>query len=66
MNAATLATSAVPASEPGARASSVEVYNDTVVRQFTIMTDVWGIVGMSIGALIAAQRSGSALNFDPP
>jgi len=32
-----------------------ERYNDTVVRQFTLMTVVWGIVGMSVGVLIAAQ-----------
>lgn len=32
-----------------------ERYNDTVVRQFTLMTVVWGIVGMAVGALIAAQ-----------
>ncbi|MGL4794229.1 MAG: cytochrome C oxidase Cbb3, partial [Aeromonas jandaei] len=24
-------------------------YNYTVVRQFTVMTIVWGIVGMSVG-----------------
>src|SRR5688572_7871139 len=30
-------------------------YNYTVVRQFAIMTIVWGIVGMAVGVLIAAQ-----------
>jgi len=30
-------------------------YNDTVVRQFTIMTIVWGIVGFLVGVIIAAQ-----------
>ena len=30
-------------------------YNDVVVRQFAIMTLVWGIVGMAVGALIAAE-----------
>lgn len=30
-------------------------YNYKVVRQFTIMTVVWGIVGMAVGVLIAAQ-----------
>ncbi|TXH03574.1 MAG: cytochrome-c oxidase, cbb3-type subunit I [Nevskiaceae bacterium] len=29
-------------------------YNDRVVRQFTIMTVVWGIVGMLVGVLIAS------------
>ncbi len=31
------------------------VYNDRVVRQFAIMTVVWGVVGMLVGVLIAAQ-----------
>jgi cytochrome c oxidase cbb3-type subunit 1 len=30
-------------------------YNDKVVRQFAVMTVVWGIVGMAVGVLIAAQ-----------
>lgn len=41
-------------------------YNYRVVRQFTIMTIVWGIVGMSVGVLIAAQLAWPALNFDIP
>lgn len=41
-------------------------YNYTVVRQFTVMTVVWGIVGMSVGVLIAAQLVWPALNFDTP
>ncbi len=43
-----------------------ETYNDKVVRQFAIMTLVWGIVGMAVGALIAAQLAWPALNFDIP
>jgi cytochrome c oxidase cbb3-type subunit I len=38
-------------------------YNDVVVRQFAIMTIVWGIVGMAVGALIAAQLMWPELNF---
>ncbi len=41
-------------------------YNYRVVRQFAIMTVVWGIVGMAIGVLIAAQLVWPALNFDTP
>jgi cytochrome c oxidase cbb3-type subunit 1 len=41
-------------------------YNYTVVRQFTVMTVVWGIVGMAVGVLIAAQLVWPALNFDLP
>jgi cytochrome c oxidase cbb3-type subunit 1 len=43
---------------------SVETYNDKIVRQFTIATVVWGIVGMAVGLLIAAQLAWPALNFD--
>jgi cytochrome c oxidase cbb3-type subunit I len=39
-------------------------YNDTVVRQFALMTVVWGIVGMAVGVFIAAQLLWPALNFD--
>jgi cytochrome c oxidase cbb3-type subunit 1 len=42
----------------------VNVYNDKVVRQFAVMTVVWGIVGMAVGLLIAAQLIWPALNFD--
>ncbi len=41
-------------------------YVDKVVRQFTIMTIVWGIVGMTVGALIAAQLFWPELNFGIP
>jgi cytochrome c oxidase cbb3-type subunit I len=41
-------------------------YNDTVVRQFALMTVVWGIVGMLVGAIIAAQLTWPQLNFDLP
>ncbi len=41
-------------------------YNYKVVRQFAIMTVIWGIVGMSVGVLIAAQLAWPALNFDTP
>ncbi|KAF1694834.1 cytochrome-c oxidase, cbb3-type subunit I [Pseudoxanthomonas jiangsuensis] len=41
-------------------------YNDKVVRQFAVMTVVWGIVGMAVGVFIAAQLYWPALNFDLP
>jgi cytochrome c oxidase cbb3-type subunit I len=41
-------------------------YNYRVVRQFAIMTVVWGIVGMAVGVFIAAQLVWPALNFDIP
>jgi cytochrome c oxidase cbb3-type subunit 1 len=41
-------------------------YNYKVVRQFAIMTIVWGIVGMLVGVIIAAQLAWPVLNFDIP
>ncbi|MEE4246143.1 MAG: cytochrome-c oxidase, cbb3-type subunit I [Kangiellaceae bacterium] len=41
-------------------------YNYTVVRQFAVMTVIWGIVGMAVGVLIAAQLLWPELNFDTP
>jgi cytochrome c oxidase cbb3-type subunit 1 len=41
-------------------------YNDKVVRQFAIMTVVWGVVGMLAGVFIAAQLVWPQLNFDLP
>ncbi|MDC9720724.1 MAG: cytochrome-c oxidase, cbb3-type subunit I [Gammaproteobacteria bacterium] len=44
--------------------TSPDTYNYKVVRQFAIMTVVWGIVGMTVGVFIAAQLVWPALNFD--
>ena len=46
--------------------NSNEVYNYSVVRKFAIMTIVLGIVGMTVGVLIASQMAWPALNFDTP
>jgi cytochrome c oxidase cbb3-type subunit I len=46
--------------------SSPIAYNDTVVRQFAFMTVIWGIVGMTVGVLIAAELIWPTLNFDLP
>ncbi len=40
-------------------------YNYTVVRQFALMTVIWGIVGMLVGVIIAAQMFWPELNFGP-
>ncbi len=40
-------------------------YNYKVVRQFAIMTVVWGIVGMVVGVFIASQLVFPDLNFEP-
>lgn len=41
-------------------------YNDKVVRQFAVMTVVWGIVGMLVGVIIAAQLYWPDLTFGVP
>ncbi|MBI2752423.1 MAG: cytochrome-c oxidase, cbb3-type subunit I [Betaproteobacteria bacterium] len=41
-------------------------YNYTVVRQFAIMTVIWGVVGMLVGVIIAAQLIWPELNFEIP
>jgi len=44
----------------------METYNYKVVRQFAIMTVVWGIVGMTVGVFIAAQLIWPQLSLDLP
>ena len=41
-------------------------YNYKIVRQFTIATVIWGVIGMLAGVFIAAQLAWPALNFDTP
>lgn len=41
-------------------------YNYDAIRKFSIMTVIWGIVGMTVGVLIAAQLAWPSLNFDLP
>ena len=36
-------------------ASGTSTYNYKVLRQFSIMAVVWGVVGMLVGVIIAAQ-----------
>ncbi|MBL8430307.1 MAG: cytochrome-c oxidase, cbb3-type subunit I [Dechloromonas sp.] len=38
-------------------------YNDKVVRQFAVMTVIWGIVGMLVGVIVAAQLVWPELNM---
>jgi len=49
-----------------AQAASTETYNYKVVRQFAVMTVIWGVIGMLVGVFIAAQLAWPALNFDIP
>ena len=55
------------AMRPATRAASESAtYNYKVVRQFAIMTIVWGLVGMLVGVVLAAQLTWPVLNFDIP
>lgn len=46
--------------------SIVSTYNYRVVRQFSIMAVVWGVIGMLVGVLIAAQLIWPELDFGLP
>ena len=46
--------------------SEAGMYNDTVVRQFSIMAVIWGVVGMLVGVIIAAQLYMPELNLGLP
>ena len=41
------------------------VYNDEIVRKFTIATIFWGIAGFAVGVLIALQMAFPELNIPP-
>ncbi|WP_150304932.1 cytochrome-c oxidase, cbb3-type subunit I [Pseudomonas saliphila] len=41
-------------------------YNYDVVRQFTIATLIWGVIGMAMGVFIAAQLVWPTLSLDVP
>ncbi len=45
---------------------SAGTYNYTVVRQFALASVVWGVVGMLVGVIIAAQLLWPELNFGIP
>ncbi|TDM06473.1 MAG: cytochrome-c oxidase, cbb3-type subunit I [Ideonella sp. MAG2] len=53
-----MASSSTPAQQP--------VYYDTVVRLFSVAAVVYGIVGMLVGVIIAAQLAWPELNFGIP
>ena len=41
-------------------------YDDAIVRKFCVMAVVWGIVGMLVGVLAAAQLAFPVMNLDIP
>ena len=42
------------------------IYDDGVIRQFSIMAVIWGVVGMLVGVVIAAQLVWPELNLGLP
>ncbi|GIZ11079.1 hypothetical protein NCCP436_04950 [Pseudomonas sp. NCCP-436] len=47
-------------------ATALHYYNYEIVRRFTLTTLFWGILGMGMGVLIAAQSGWPELNFGIP
>jgi len=41
-------------------------YDDAIVRKFTLMTLVWGVVGMLVGVIVALQLAAPLFNFELP
>src|SRR5690606_36839306 len=50
----------------GNPALAAESFNYDIVRKFTVMTVFWGVIGMAVGVLIAAQLIWPELNFNTP
>lgn len=46
--------------------NTLSIYSDKVIRQFSIMAVVWGVVGMLVGVIIAAQLVWPELNLNLP
>ena len=46
-----------------AAAGTAAVYDDTVVRNFALAAVLWGVVGMLVGVIIAAQLTWPELNL---
>jgi len=39
-------------------------YDDAIVRKFTLMTFIWGVVGMLVGVIVALQLAAPFFNFE--
>ena len=57
---------ALPLARSDARAAASAHYDDGAVRMFTLAAVLWGVVGMTVGVLIAAQLTWPDLNFGIP
>jgi len=45
--------------------TATSLYNDAIVKKFTLAAIFWGVVGMLVGLIIALQLAFPALNFEP-
>ncbi len=61
-----MSAQAVTAAVPMSAAAEQGTYNYKVVRQFALMTVVWGIVGMLVGVIIATQLMFPDLTYGIP
>ncbi|MCG5500380.1 cytochrome-c oxidase, cbb3-type subunit I [Ectothiorhodospira lacustris] len=59
-------TSSADADRSRTQVAPSEQYNYEIVKKFTIMTLVWGVLGMGVGVWIASQLAFPFLNFDIP
>jgi cytochrome c oxidase cbb3-type subunit 1 len=66
MEIALPAAGARPDRAPAASAAPATVYDDRVVRLFTLASVLWGVVGMAVGVFIAAELTWPELNFGIP
>lgn len=46
--------------------AATEQYDYEIIKKFSIMAIVWGVVGMSAGVFIASELAWPWLNFDSP
>ena len=46
--------------------ASTEQYNYEIIKKFSVMALVWGVLGMATGVYIAAELAWPVLNFDIP
>ena len=60
---AVLPTASISVPQRGWAASRAVTYNDRIVRQFSVMAVVWGVVSMLVGVFIAAQMAWPELNM---
>jgi cytochrome c oxidase cbb3-type subunit I len=63
MSTLTLGTAYAPSPTGRFSASLANTYNDGVVRWFSVMAVVWGVVGMLVGVIIAAQLAWPDLTY---